>query len=159
MGNVPCGNTFTKQIQNPSETPWLNWLLNSTKKFEGRLYRNDWTRMAVGDRLWLQHGSKKHLFRITSIHRFGDFAKAFDELGHELVPIDGITRETVVELYSQYYSTDDINTYGVVAIGVEPCDIMEFLDDKSLNDFVQAQVARGYQCTGGGSFSIPLPKN
>lgn len=108
-----------KPIRNPPDTPWLTWILEGKKKYEGRLSTKivEWD-LYIGKEAIFECGSLKAHARITSLLRYDSFGHAFDTLGSELVPIDGITRVEVEDLYRRYYSREDVEKHGVVAIGI-----------------------------------------
>lgn len=106
-------------IKNPQDTPWLTWILEGKKRYEGRLSTKieEWD-LYIGKEMIFECGSLNAHVRITSLLRYNSFGDAFDTLGTELVPIDGITRDEVEDLYTRYYSRQDVEKHGVVAIGV-----------------------------------------
>ena len=109
-------------IQNPPKTPWLDWIESGIKKYEGRLNRGIFHNINIKDTVtWFDKFSGKEVnTKITDLRYYNDFGEAFEDLGGELVPIKGADIDTVEGLYSKYFSKEDINKYGVVAIGVEP---------------------------------------
>lgn len=109
-----------KHISNPTATPWLTWIINGSKKFEGRLYKEDWAQMKVGDQIHLSSEGLSCVCAIVTLRRYDSFADAFDDLGQSLVPVPNISRAQVTELYAKYYNEDDIKKFGVVAVEVEP---------------------------------------
>lgn len=111
---------YTVNIQNPINTPWLDWIDVGLKKYEGRLNREKWALMQVGDLIeFVDQNGKRVLTYITNLKYYRDFVKAYDDLGSLLVPKENITSIEVAELYSKYFADSDIQKYGVVAIGVE----------------------------------------
>jgi ASC-1-like (ASCH) protein len=106
-------------IQNPNETPWLNWIESGIKTYEGRLRKGVWTQMKIGDTIIFECNKKVETV-ITDLKYFDDFKKAHDTLKNNLVPIENCTTDQVEKLYLQYFSKDDIKKYGVIAIGVKP---------------------------------------
>ena len=110
-------NTYwRKNISNPDVTPWLDWLSMGIKRYEGRLNKEDWAKMAVGDTLCLYSTESEAEFEICEIKNYTTFAEAFEDLGELIVPGVDQTTSTVTDLYSKYFSTTDIKTYGVIAI-------------------------------------------
>ncbi len=122
-----------KEIQNPVESPYLDWIKMGNKIYEGRLKIkiSKWC-LSVGSRI--QFYDKKNqdsyvLCEITSLKIFNDFGEAFDLLGEELIPNN--TREQVIKLYNELFHYDDeiienivdssrmIIDNGVVAIGLK----------------------------------------
>ncbi|XWV25583.1 protein of hypothetical protein function DUF437 [Tupanvirus deep ocean] len=112
---------WEKSIQNPSETPWADWIICGKKIWEGRLYRDDWTNVRVGDIIIFKYDNNNKNFKVvvTDLKYFIDFGEAFNTLGMGLVPVEGISVEDVVTFYKKYYSEADTIKYGVVAVGVK----------------------------------------
>ena len=48
-----------KDIQNSPE-PWLDWIESEIKKYEGRIYRNDWVNISVDNTIVFPCGEKKN---------------------------------------------------------------------------------------------------
>lgn len=111
--------TFKRQIQNPPETPWLDWIESGVKTYEGRLYKEIWQKVKVGDLIIFYTPDKEVKTIVTDLKFYGDFGEAFENLGTKLVPITNATVDRVKKLYNQFFSDDDIKKYGVVAVGVK----------------------------------------
>ena len=115
---------FKKSLQNPPESPWFDWIADGTKKFEGRLWKDDWATLNIDDVIVFVCPKKRELTcRVVSTPRFESFGAAFDALGSALVPIPGVNTADVVKIYDQYYKEEDVRHYGVVAIEVEPLNL------------------------------------
>lgn len=111
---------YLVNIQNPTDTPWLDWIDIGLKKYEGRLNREKWAMMRVGDLIeFVDPNNKRVLTCITDLKYYRDFEQAYDDLGSLLVPKETVTSMEVGELYSQYFTETDIKKYGVIAIGVD----------------------------------------
>lgn len=109
-----------KSLQNPPESPWFDWICDGTKRFEGRLWKDDWAALSVGDIISFVCPLKRELIcRVVSLPRFESFGAAFDALGSALVPVPGVSTADVVKIYGQYYKDEDVSQYGVVAVEVE----------------------------------------
>lgn len=118
---------FKKSLQNPPESPWFDWIADGTKRYEGRLWKDDWSTLVADDIIVFVCPKKRELTcRVKSTPRFESFGAAFDALGSALVPVPGVSTADVVKIYGQYYKDEDVSQYGVVAIEVEPL----FLEDK-----------------------------
>lgn len=113
---------WNKSIQNPEEIPWLDLIEKRIKKYEGRIRKEDWTKIMVGDVINFNSGTKTVKTIVTELRYYPDFKEAFCDLGQELVPISEITPDEVAKLYSQYFSSEFIKEYGVVAVGVKVID-------------------------------------
>lgn len=117
---------FRKSLQNPPESPWFDWICEGRKRFEGRLWKDDWAALVVGDIIAFVCPQKRELTcRVIGLPRFESFGAAFDELGSALVPVPGVNTADVVKIYGQYYKDGDVRQYGVVAIEVEPLCLRE----------------------------------
>ena len=109
---------YVKHVANPVESPWLDWIAEGRKTYEGRLRKGDWTKVDVGDHIRFEDGDKLTVVEVIEIISYTSFGVAFNDLGASLVPIPDITREDVVNLYRKYFSDEDVRRYGVVAVGV-----------------------------------------
>ena len=119
-----------KPIQNPKETPYLDWIKSGKKKFEGRLMMKikEWN-LEIGKKIKFYDQDDKTSFvivEVTGLPIFTSFETAFDALGETLIP--GRTREEVIEMYNNLFHYPDkilepgksskmILDNGVVAIG------------------------------------------
>lgn len=112
-------NIWYKSIQNPPATPWLDWIESGVKKYEGRVNREDWMKMKIGDLIIFSCGSKIIKTVITNLIYFDNFQSAFRQLGQYLVPIPNISEIQVGDLYSDYFDDNCIKMHGVVAVGLE----------------------------------------
>lgn len=119
MNNI---NITKISIQNPKQTPWLDWIESGNKKYEGRLNRGRFLSLKIGDRILFydKKTNKQVQVIVKNILHFSNFEDAFITLGNKLVPIDNITPIQVKKMYNQYFSDNEIAKYGVVAIEVEP---------------------------------------
>lgn len=110
-----------KSLQNPPESPWFDWIAAGVKKYEGRLVKDDWATLEVGDLITFVSPDKRELTcRVLGLPRFATFVDAFAALGAELVPVPGADAAAVERLYGQYYSAEQQAQYGVVAVHVTP---------------------------------------
>ena len=115
MNNVKI---WHKNIKNERNTPWLDWIRSGIKTYEGRLYKDDWINMNIGDIIIFTDGIRLVKVKILCFRFFEDFESAFDMLGTRLVPIGNCTREQVGIFYSNYFTKQDINKYGVVCVNL-----------------------------------------
>lgn len=96
--------------------PYFDWCRSGVKTYEGRTANKiqDWD-LYVGKHVIFYHESEEFEVEITALKRYQSFEEAFDELGHQLIPTEGITRDEVGDLYRKL-PIDDPKIYGVVAI-------------------------------------------
>lgn len=113
---------FYRQISNPAETPWLDWIESGIKTYEGRLNKEIWSKLRVGDHIVFQtvDETKEVEIIVTELRYYKDFGEAFNELGSKLVPIKDANVDDVKKLYNQFFTDDDVAKYGVVAVGIRP---------------------------------------
>jgi ASC-1-like (ASCH) protein len=118
-----------KSLQNSSESPWFDWIVDGTKRFEGRLFKGDWSTLQADDVIVFICPKKRELTcKVVSMPRFESFGAAFDALGSALVPIPEVSTADVTKIYEQYFKEEDVRQYGVVAIEVVPL----FLEESKL---------------------------
>ena len=97
--------------------PWFDYILTGKKTFEGRLNRGRWADMQVDDIVQWTYGNRIIDTIVTEIKLYKSFKHAFKDLGEKLLP--SIETDTNAgNLYSSFYSDEDVNKYGVVAIGI-----------------------------------------
>lgn len=107
-------------IQNTPDTPWLDWIEQGKKTYEGRLNRGIFLNMKVEDVIIFNDKTGKTVKTIIeSLKYYPDFGEAYNDLGSKLVPIEGITPDKVKDLYWKYFRQDDIEKHGVVAIEIK----------------------------------------
>lgn len=119
-------NTWHKNISNPVDTPWLDWIENGIKIYEGRLNKGDWSNMKIGDVIVFssndQNIEKTIAVEIVNIKKYDTFGDAFRKHGCQLVPISDISSFAVDKLYSQYFSDEDVKRYGVLVFKIHVID-------------------------------------
>jgi len=112
-----------KHICNNPPFPWLDWIIDGQKEYEGRLFRGDWATMIIGQKIefYDDHG-KCFAVRVDGIKRFKDFDQAYNALGSKLIPDLGVYT-TANQLYTQLvgFRQEDIDNYGVIALKVISC--------------------------------------
>lgn len=120
MKEMIGGKLYHRTIQNPPSTPWLDWIEQGLKKYEGRLNRGVWSELKIGDVIvWDDQKGKTLKTKVTELKYYPDFGAAFRDLGSELVPINDITESAVKSLYAKYFSDSEIRKHGSIAIGLQ----------------------------------------
>ena len=74
-------NTYVKHLSQP----WFNYIKNGDKTLEGRLNRQDWSKMKKGDILIFTNKNEKIITSIKSINSY----VSFEQLLYE--KMDGVT--------------------------------------------------------------------
>lgn len=117
---APTFKVMFRSIQNPIDTPWLDWIESGVKTFEGRLNKGTWKKIKPSDIIiWTDQNKKTVITQIRELKYYSDFASAFNDLGSKLVPIPNANEKLVKKLYSRYFTDADVKKFGVVAIGVD----------------------------------------
>jgi ASC-1-like (ASCH) protein len=108
--------------------PYLGYLLNGDKRFEGRLDRGKFGNMQLDEVITI---NKKYTARITSVLKFKTFGEAYDALGDSLMPFS--TKTKTEEIYKKIYGEMNIAICGVVVFG------FEFIPCESQGKFISSQ--------------------
>ncbi len=100
------------------QEPWLSEIICGKKVYEGLLRKGFWSKLKKGDRFIAYSEKNEVTLEVTEVILFPDFCEAWNHLGDKLIPRKAITEKYVNDMYSEYYSDEDIKQYGVIAIGV-----------------------------------------
>lgn len=103
--------------------PWLQILedQNQTKTFEGRLNRGFWKNVTVGEKfIGYDNSSLEVTFEVISKQIYAGAGAAWSELGEKLIPVSyGGSVEEIDELYKKFYTQDQMDKCGFVAVEVK----------------------------------------
>lgn len=98
--------------------PWFSYVRNGDKTYEGRLDNGGfWSNLQTGDRFYFSNKTEYFEVEVITILKFDTFVSAFNVLGSKLLPAIYSSYDAK-NIYNNYYSDIDINTYGVVVIEV-----------------------------------------
>jgi ASC-1-like (ASCH) protein len=114
--NYIYNHMVRKHLSNKKPYNWLDYIEEGKKKYEGRINDGFWKNLRIDDKFILFNENKEICVRVVDKKIFRNFGDAFDTLGMELIPLKGITRDEVINLYGKYYDKNTIDKYGVVAI-------------------------------------------
>ena len=105
---------YTKKVSEP----WFSLMKLGLKKCEGRLNKGDFSKMKKGDTITFSNEKRFFNCVITSIHHYKTFETYLQKEGLEkcLPSIDTI--EEGVGVYHKYYSKEDENKFGILAIRI-----------------------------------------
>ena len=100
--------------------PWFSLIQLGLKSCEGRLKKGDFANMKKNDRIHFENHDfsfpRTFTVLITSIHEYSSFE---EYLQHETLEktLPGIdTLENGINVYRKYYTIEDENKYGIIAI-------------------------------------------
>ena len=117
---LQCTMDHINDISN-KPIPWFDYILEGKKKYEGRPNRRRWKDMKSQDVVRWTDGERIMTTRVTEIRTYADFGLAFEDLGRELVPFEGVvTSDEARALYRGFsYTDEEIKVCGAIAIGLE----------------------------------------
>ena len=98
--------------------PWLSWIMDGQKTYEGRLNHGFWNTLKENDRFVAYSDENEAILEVTEILSFSDFGDAWNELGTQLIPHGASSEKDVQKFYSKWYSDQKVADLGVIAIGV-----------------------------------------
>ena len=101
--------------------PWLDYIISNKKIFEGRVNKGFWKDLKIGDTFTFSDDAKHIDVIVTSLKYFRDFGDAWFILQDKLIPTeiyDVISMTDARNIYDQYFSREEINHFGVVAVGL-----------------------------------------
>lgn len=110
-----------KILEKHVSQPWFDMIVRKKgvvpKTKEGRLNKGDWTNLKEGDELFFFCDKEKIRVKVDGLTYFRNFWEAYQEHVRELIPIYGdLSENDVKNLYSEFFSNEDVETYGVVII-------------------------------------------
>lgn len=106
-----------KEISN-NPTPWFYLITSGKKTSEGRLLKNDWLNVKIGDKITFFNKNdplQEVDIVVKQLTFFNNFKEAFIFHGSNLVPFT--TDYLVVEkLYREFFSDELVKKYKIVVI-------------------------------------------
>jgi ASC-1-like (ASCH) protein len=95
--------------------PWFGHVLRGDKQVEGRLMKGKFATLKVGDILCINGVVN---YKVTGLRQYASFRDMIQQEGIDRV-LPGVTDiEEGCSVYRQFYTAEDENQYGVVAIEV-----------------------------------------
>ena len=100
--------------------PWLRHIQEGRKLYEGKLDKKtgDWTNARKGAEFLLWNKERSVCVRIVGKLYFYDFGHMWRILKDQLLP-DVRTEEKAKAVYREYYTDEDVDTFGTVAYLLE----------------------------------------
>ena len=108
------GNKYNVRIKEP----WFSLIKNGKKKIEGRLNKGIFSKLKLQDEIIFENDKKLNNMYVCYLHYYKNYYDLLKMEGVEEVLPNIKSIEKGVDLYHKYYKEEDINKYGVVAIGV-----------------------------------------
>lgn len=100
------------------QEPYFTQIATGRKTVEGRINRDDWAAVCVGDKIEFYYNDNSIICEVVAIHHEKDFASLYRRFGDNLLP--GISSEDeAMAIYHQFYTVADEERYGVVGIEIK----------------------------------------
>jgi ASC-1-like (ASCH) protein len=100
---------------------YFQQLVSGEKTYEGRVRKEKWQSISVGDLLVVSNLDKpeqKASFRVVSLEFANDFKELYEKLTTRLLP-DYSPYTSAEALYGSIYTEAQIKEHGVVGVGLE----------------------------------------
>lgn len=89
------------------------------KIFEGRLAKEKYRQLSLGDKIEFYDGEDTVIKNITSIHIFDSFGNGGNFLGVSNITPGVSSVKELISLYRKFYSEMDEQKYGAIFIGLQ----------------------------------------
>lgn len=95
--------------------PWFSYILNGRKTIEGRLRKDKFAELKVGDTIIINNQLSKIVKRITKYNRFLNMLllEGIDKVLPNIQTLEG-----ALQIYRQFYTKEMEETYSVIAIEI-----------------------------------------
>lgn len=103
--------------------PWFSLIASGVKTCEGRLCKDDFRAIQVGDILVFHHANATCRTRVVCLTTYDTFEEYLQEEGLDACLPGVASIEEGVAVYHQYYSWEEECLYGVRGIQIERLDI------------------------------------
>ena len=103
------------------DSKYLKAIIEGKKKYECRVYKDFWASLNIGDVFVFTDGETNVIVKVTEFKYFNNFGDAWFVLGDSFIPSDirNVTNQNEASAeYSNFYTSEDIIKYGVVAVGL-----------------------------------------
>lgn len=115
LKNLMGGNqSYEVSVSNP----WFDFICNGQKTIEGRLNKGKFSQFVEGDYVIFINGNNKCKTEIVKIDKYPSFEEYLEDKGlARTIPTANDINEAI-NVYRQYYSREDEQKFGVLAIEV-----------------------------------------
>ena len=101
------------------QDPWFHYLKENSKVVEGRLNKEAYNEIKVGDQIKFYNENQSFLSTVTKIRHFTTISNYLETVGLQCA-LPGInTVQEGCEVYLKFYSEEDIKKNGIIAYWVE----------------------------------------
>lgn len=88
------------------------------KTIEGRLNKDKWSTINIGDLLTIKCGNKEKNCKIIAIHKEKSFKDLYEKFGEKLLPNECLEENEDYNIYYNFYSKKDEKDFGVLGIEI-----------------------------------------
>ncbi len=100
--------------------PWFGYIFKGIKTIEGRLFKGDWAKMVVGDRIEFYVDDQRFVCEIIALWRKSSFKELIEQYQGKILPgVDLSDVQNGVDVYRQYFKESDEQKYGVVGVEIK----------------------------------------
>jgi ASC-1-like (ASCH) protein len=102
--------------------PWFSAIVDGLKTYEGRLNRDFWKSLTLGQHFVAYTGQREATLQVTDRQYFSTFGEAWDKLKGRLIPptVEPVTTpEEADAVYSAFFTDEEVQKHGVVALGIK----------------------------------------
>lgn len=108
------------RIENNTITPWLSWIKSKIIRYFATTNKGNRQKIKPNDIIIFHNGKNlKIKTRVIQIEYYPTFLAAYKKLKTKLLPLSNITNIDVQNLYLKYFTSDDIEKYGVLVLKLE----------------------------------------
>ena len=101
------------------QDPWYSLIVNSVKTVEGRLHKGKFGNINIGDILNVTNNVDMIQLKVIRVTKYSSFKEYLNKEGLDKT-LPGInTIEIGCNVYYQFYTKDDEEKFGVLAIEIE----------------------------------------
>ena len=108
-------NHFRYSLKEPA----ISYIINGSKKVEGRLFKNTFKNISIGDKITFYNNNKTVDVKVTKLGKYNDFGQMLISTGIKNTTPKAKSFNEAISLYNTLYSKDDIKNHGVLAIHID----------------------------------------
>jgi ASC-1-like (ASCH) protein len=93
--------------------PWLKYIQDGVKTYEGRLNVDPWTKVKIGDKIKFHNESREVIVQIIGKDEYIDFGDAYNVYKDKLLP-EITSTDNAKTIYRQFFDDISVEKYGVI---------------------------------------------
>lgn len=112
-------NKNNNKMEKTIKEPWLTYIKNGEKTYEGRLNRGFWAKVKIGDKIIFKSNINTVETEVIDLKYYDTFGDAWFDLRKKLIPFEISNKTDADKTYLNIFKQQDIDEYGVVAVGIK----------------------------------------